>query len=114
MRTCVRMPRPYRPLRELEGHLDRGELALAIALARDISSEHARPLALNLAVRFLPVVAVQLPDAYDGWALRWLARWSSETAGATIERAAEVAAALADLPTEPVESWESLRRAGNP
>ena len=33
MRTCVRMARPYRPIRELEAHLDRGELEFALALA---------------------------------------------------------------------------------
>ena len=32
--------------------------------------------------------------------VRWLVRWASETP-ATIERAAEVAAQLADLPAEP-------------
>jgi len=60
-------------------------------------------------MRFLPVVAVQRVEAYDGWALRWLVRWSTEASGATIERAAVIAAALADLPTEPLMSWETLR-----
>ncbi len=35
------------------------------------------------------------------WALRWLAQWASESRTATAERAAEVAASLADLPAEP-------------
>ena len=42
-----------------------------------------------------------LPEHDDVWALRWLARWISETHGVTIDRAAEVAATLADLPAEP-------------
>jgi hypothetical protein len=58
------------------------------------------PIDLDTALRFLPVVAVQRPEHYDARALRWLARWISEEP-ATIERAAEVAVQLADLPTEP-------------
>jgi hypothetical protein len=42
------------------------------------------------AVRFLPIMAVQRLDACDGRSPRWLARWSTETAWATIEHAAEV------------------------
>jgi hypothetical protein len=38
-----------------------------------------------------------------------LVRWLTEMPGVTIDRAAEVAASLADLPAEPMESWETLR-----
>jgi hypothetical protein len=50
----------------------------------------------------------QRPEEYDGWALRWLGRWISEAQEATIERAVEVAAQLADLPAEP-SALEELR-----
>jgi hypothetical protein len=97
----VFVPRPYRPDRELDGHLDRGELDFAIALAKDIAHERGRPLGLDLALRFLPLIAAQRPEAYDEWALRWATRWMSETNGATITGAAAVVAALAELPVEP-------------
>jgi hypothetical protein len=58
-------------------------------------------LDLELAARFLPLIAQQSPKEYDAWALRWLARWASETATATVEQAAVLAASLADLPGEP-------------
>jgi hypothetical protein len=45
-------------------------------------------------------VARDTPDEFNAWALRRLSRWIAETP-ATIERAAEVAAQLADLPAEP-------------
>jgi len=101
---------PYRPIRDLEGALERGQLDKAVALAKDVAREYGRPIQLDLALRFLPVVAVQRFEAYDGWALRWLARWSTEAQGATIERAAVIAAALADLPSEPVTSWQTIRQ----
>jgi hypothetical protein len=55
------MSRPFRPVRELEAHLDRGELDFAIALARQAARERPRPLELELTVRFLPLVAEQRP-----------------------------------------------------
>jgi hypothetical protein len=94
-------PRPYRPLAELNGALDRGELRFAMSLAGEVAEERGRPIELELAARFLPLVAVQQPERYDAWALRWLARWLAETRGATIERAADIAGALADLQSEP-------------
>jgi hypothetical protein len=99
---------PYRPIDDLERALERGELTIAIALARDVVRERGHPIGLPLALRFLPLVVSQRLDAYDDFARRWLARWLSETPGATIEQAAEVAGALADLPTEP-SVWETLR-----
>ena len=103
-------PRPFRPLAELPGALDRGELSFAIRLAALGAEDQGRPIDLELALRFLPLVAAQRPDHFDAWALRWLARWLSETSGVTIEQAAGIAAALADLPTEPAESWETIRQ----
>src|SRR5262249_11528909 len=41
-------------------------------------------------------------------ALRWLRRWGDAAPGGTIERAAEVAAQLADLPAEP-SALEEIR-----
>ncbi len=74
---------PYRPIKDLERALERGELELAIAAAKDVARAYGRPIQLDIAVRFLPVVAEQRPEDYDGWALRWLARWSTESPGAT-------------------------------
>ena len=111
MRTYVRMaPRPYRPIVELEAALARGELDFAVALAAELSSERRRPIDLNLALRFLPLLAAQRSGDYDAWALRWLERWIREASGATIERAAEVAASLADLPSEPHTALASIER----
>jgi len=101
-------PRPFNPLVELEAALERGELCFAITLAGEVAEERRRPIDLGLALRFLPLVAAQRFEQYDAWALRWLARWASEMSAATIEQAAEVSAALADLPTEPSRS-EALR-----
>jgi hypothetical protein len=103
-------PRPYRPLVELEAALARGELGFAVTLAAELSVERRRPIDLGLALRFLPLLAVHRSHDYDAWALRWLERWIEETDGATIERAAEVAASLADLPTEPHTAFESIHR----
>jgi hypothetical protein len=99
---------PYRPLRDLEHALERGQLKMAVAAAKDVSRQYGRPIGLELALRFLPLVAAQQLDAYDGWACRWLARWLSETPGVTIDLAAEVAASLAELPAEPA-AFETLR-----
>lgn len=112
MRTSVRMMGigPHRPARELEGAIERRELDIAIGIAKDIAREH-RPIGLALALRLVSLVAVEGSaegSDYDSWACRWLARWLGETPGATIALAAEVAATLADLPTEP-QAVESIR-----
>ena len=99
---------PYRPVRDLERALERGQLKMAVAAAKDVSHQYGRPIGLDLALRFLPLVATQQLDAYDGWACRWLARWLSETPGVTADRAAEVAASLAELPAEPA-ALDTLR-----
>lgn len=107
------MVRPYRPVRELEAHLDRGELASAIAVARGLPSERARPLDLDVMLRFLPLIALQRPDAYDVWTLRWLERWCAELRGrASIDDAAEVIAGLAELPIDPESALASIRAVG--
>ncbi len=81
---------PYRPRKDLEHWLDRGNLRMSITAAKGLVADNGgRPLDLATALRFLPLVAEQL----DAWALRWLGRW--------IEQAAEVAALLADLTAEP-------------
>ena len=99
---------PYRPLRDLEHALERGQLKMAVAAAKDVAHKYGRPIGLDLALRFLPLVAAQQLDAYDGWACRWLARWLTETPGVTADQAAEVAASLAELPSEPA-AFETLR-----
>jgi hypothetical protein len=95
------MGRPYRPIRELEAHLRRGELDFAIALAKMAASERPRPLELELTVRFLPLVAVQRPDDFDEWTLRWLERWCGELRGrASIDDAVDLVAGLAEIPID--------------
>ncbi len=101
-------PRPWKPAEELPAALDRGELSFAVVLAREVAEDRGRPIALDVALRFLPVVAAQEPDCYDAWALRWLARWATESPG-NIEQAVDVAASLAALPTEP-EAIETIKR----
>jgi hypothetical protein len=101
-------PRPFRPAAELEVALERGELASAIILAQEVADERGRPIDLDVALRFLPLVAAQRPTVYDDWASRWLARWISETPGATIEQAAELSGALADLATVP-SAFEAIK-----
>ena len=93
-------PRPWRPEAELEGALDRDDLRYAMALAEEVRRERGRPIGLNLAARFLPLIARESPREYDAWALRWLARWATENAGSA-EQAVELAASLAELPAEP-------------
>ena len=94
-------PRPWNPAAELEGALERGDLRYAMTLADEVRLERGKPIELGLAVRFLPLIAQESPGEYDTWALRWLSRWIAETPHATTEQAAEVAASLADLPSEP-------------
>jgi hypothetical protein len=109
MGTCVRMGKPYRTARELEGHLASGELDFAIALAKALADERARPLDLDMVLRFLPLVAVQRPQAYDSWALRWLERWCGELHGrASIDDALELAGGLAELPVDPDRGLETV------
>ena len=109
MRTYVRMMGlgPYRPLRELEGAIERRELDIAIGIAKDIARAR-RPIGLEPALGLVALVAAEGPD-YDLWACRWLARWLSETQDASIGLAAEVAATLADLPAEP-QGVEAIRQ----
>ena len=109
MRTYVRTTaRPWNPRIELDGALQRGDLSYAITLAAEVSEDSRRPLDLATALRFLPLIARESPREFDAWALRWLSRWISETP-ATIEQAAEVAAQLAHLPSEP-SVFDAIRR----
>jgi hypothetical protein len=65
---------PYRPVKDLERALERGELDMAVAAAKDVAREYGQPIALELSVRFLPVVVAEQPERCDTWACRWLAR----------------------------------------
>jgi len=104
------MARPYRPVRELEAHLERGELDFAIALARAVSRERARPLELEVMLRFLPLIAVQRPEAFEVWTLRWLERWCGEFGRrASIDDAVEVVDGLAEIPIDPEHALASIR-----
>jgi hypothetical protein len=93
-------PRPWRPAAELDAALARGDLRFAIELAEELRIARGRPIPLEVALRFLPLIAHESPREYDAWALRWLARWAAEAAG-TVRHAAAVAAVLAELPGEP-------------
>jgi hypothetical protein len=109
MRTCVRMSRPYRPARELEAHLARGELDFAIALAKGLVGERTRPLDLDVVLGFLPLVAVQRPEAFDLWAMRWLERWCGELRGrASIDDAVELVGGLAEIPVDPERALQRI------
>lgn len=101
--------RPWKPAAELEGALERGDLDCAITLAAEVTEERGRRLDLRTALRFLPAVAEKRPGEFDAWALRWLARWMTETPGASISRAAEIACSLADAQREPI-ALQSVRR----
>jgi hypothetical protein len=102
-------PTPYRPVRELEGAIERGELDFALAYARELMQENKRPLDLELALGLLGLIALQRPQAYDAWALRWLGRWMREARRPTIETAARIATALAALPKAPQQALARIR-----
>jgi hypothetical protein len=91
---------PYRPLNDLERHLDRGDLEMSIAAAKDAQADSGQMIPLSLALRFLPLLATD-PARFDIWAVRWFGRWLAEGRGVTIEQAAELAGCLAELPAEP-------------
>jgi len=102
---------PFRPIREIESAVQRGELRTAVALARDFSAEHKRPVPLGVALKLLPLIAQHSGREYDAYALRWLVRWLAETPAPTIEQAAEVATSLAELPAEPLGAAQALNEA---
>ena len=49
----------------------------------------------------LPAVCRSRPSVFDACARRWLARWLNEAHDPSVDRAAEVAGLLAELPGEP-------------
>ena len=103
------MPRPYRPVRELEAHLERGELDFALALARAVVQERERPLDLDVTIRFLPVIAAQRPEIFDVWTLRWLERWCAELRRrASIDDALDIVGGLAEIPVDPDRALEAI------
>ncbi len=104
------MGRPYRPVRELEAHLERGELEFALALARAIAVEREHPLDLELTIHFLPLIAAEKPEAFDVWSLRWLERWCGELRrSASIDDAVDVVQGLAEIPVDPEHGLEAVR-----
>jgi hypothetical protein len=84
----------------VDGVLERGDLRCAVTLAAEVAEDQRRPIDLATVLRFLPLIARERPSEFDAWALRWLARSASEMP-TTVEQAAEVAAGLGDLPSEP-------------
>jgi hypothetical protein len=77
---------PWRPAREIERAVERGELDMAEAIAKDLARNSGRPIPLALAAKLLPLVAAQRGAEYDRWAARWLGRWLTETPR-TVDRA---------------------------
>jgi hypothetical protein len=63
--------------------------------------ERAQPIDLELAARFLPLIADASPSEFDAYAVRWLVRWLTEAPAPTIDQAVDVATRLAELPVEP-------------
>jgi hypothetical protein len=101
-------PGPWNPAAELDAALHRGDLGVAVQAAGEVAEDRQRPLDLDVALRFLPLVAEQQPDHYDAWACRSLARWLTETNGATIDQAVDVAPASRRSPS----SRRQLRGSG--
>jgi hypothetical protein len=86
MRTYVPVaPRPWRPAAELDAALDRGDLRYAKALADELRIERGKPIPLDLAARFLPLIAEASSSEFDAYAVRWLLRWLSEAPAPTID-----------------------------
>jgi hypothetical protein len=103
------MGRPYRPVKELEAHLERGELEFALSLARALAVERERPLDLAVTIRFLPLIAAERPDSFDVWALRWLERWCGEARRrASVDDAVEIVQGLAEIPIDPEHALEVI------
>jgi hypothetical protein len=88
-------PRPWRPATELEGALQRGDLRHAMSLAEELRIERGRPIDLDTAERFLPLIAERSPGEYDAWAVRWLTRWLAESGAPTIDQVTQVVERLA-------------------
>jgi hypothetical protein len=102
---------PYRPVKELERAIARGELDFAIGYARELRRSRGRPLDLELALGLLALIAAQRPRAYDAWALRWLGRWMDEASRPTIAKAADLSGALADMGVQHPGAREAVERA---
>ncbi len=100
-------------MRELEAHLERGELEFALALARAIAVEREQPLDLAVTIRFLPLIASERPEAFDVWALRWLERWCGELRRlASIDDGVEVVQGLAEIPVDPERALRVIEAIG--
>jgi hypothetical protein len=89
------------PGRDLEHAIESGDIKMAIAAAKDLAAHVKQPIPLGMALKLLPLMAGN-DKAYPAWACRFLARWLTESREPSIETVAELAAALADLPAEPL------------
>jgi hypothetical protein len=100
---------PWRPLDDFERAIERGDLDMAIAHAKDIRREKGRAIGAKLTLGMLPLVLRERPGEYGRWAVRWLLQWLTER-DRTVDQTADVASALAELPEEP-DAFEVLRTA---
>jgi hypothetical protein len=101
--------RPYRPAVEFAHAIQRGDLAMAVAQAKDIQAHSGRPLPLELAVDLVALAAVNDLDCFDSWALRWLERWARENRNrADILDAVDIAHALSQLAIDSATALEKL------
>jgi hypothetical protein len=68
-----------------------------MSLAEELRIERGRPIDLDTAERFLPLIADQSPAEYDAWAVRWLTRWLAESGAPTVEQVVAIAGRLEAL-----------------
>ena len=55
------VPRRWRAAAEVDAALDRGDLRYAISLAEELRIERGKPIPLDTASRFLPLIARESP-----------------------------------------------------
>lgn len=80
----------------LKAALGRGDLELASAYAKELGT-----VELDDAARLLSLMARNHSPAYNRAAARWMRRYVDEIRNITPDQIAEVADALAEMPTDP-------------
>lgn len=96
----------------LTAALARGDLRLASAYAKELGT-----VGLDDAARLLHLMARYHSPVYDRAAARWMRRYIDESPEITPGQIAEVADALAEMPSDPSSAellLDALRAASNP